>query len=176
MRRARKHASIAGSLVAALAFAGATTGCSGGPIAPPNGGQGVYVLLSVGDSTLPYVLYTTPTTTARELADTLVLDGHGHAAQTMIDEIDSTGSSTPRMERNTSSMTYEVRSDSLYFDFTCPPNAMLLCVQPPVGWFLPDGRLQLGYLYMENGKRVVANLSTYRRAVSTLASRSYSAR
>lgn len=153
-------------LLAAVACAVALTACHDGPTTPPLKLPARYALESVGDSTLPYVLYTASGTTARMVADTLLLDAQGHATQVGVLEIDSTGSITPRIQRNTSSMTYQQRFDTLYFDLTCPPNASLaLCAVPPVGWLLRDGRLQLGIPYMNDGKRVFDHIATYHRVV-----------
>ena len=133
------------------------------PTAPSSAAQGRYVLLSVGDSTLPYVLYSTTDYDARRVADTLVIDGRGHAAETTVLSFDSTMGRGSSRQSYRSSMTYVQRFDSLYFAFDCPPNAMVVCALPPVGWLLRDGRLQLGTTYEQNGQRVWSPLATYRR-------------
>ena len=109
-------------------------GCSDGSFGSE---RGVYVLRTVGDSTVPFVAYDGGGGYRLiTLADTIALDGRGGAREVSVSRIETTGQpgtnssyAAPRR--------YSMRGDTVEFVFTCPPGAA--CVQQLAGYELVTG-------------------------------------
>ena len=104
--------------------------------APAGSERGVYVLRTVGDSTVPFVSYDGGTYRYFEVADTITLDGRGGAREVGVTRTQYTGQpaltstyATPRR--------YSMRGDTVDFVFTCPPGAA--CVLQLAGYELVTG-------------------------------------
>lgn len=122
--------------IALVLLAAAGVACSDDPglIADETG---VYVLRTVGDSTLPLVQYTVGGYESVLLADTLALDGRGTYTGTAVYRVTEPGQ-PPTVSRLVLQDRYTRRGNILSLAFRCPPNA--LCARPLVGYILvPSG-------------------------------------
>lgn len=106
--------------------------------------RGVYVLRTVGDSTVPFDQYEAGDYRVITVADTIVLDGRGGSRETSVSRIETanqpgTNSSYSAPRR------YAMRGDTVEFVYTCPPGAA--CVLQLAGYELVTGGMATFALY-----------------------------
>lgn len=114
---------------------------------------GVYVLRAMGDSQPPFVQYRSATWTDWLVADTLVLDGGGHATIGTTTRAETNGTITQSTfpQRGT----YSVRRDTLEIKILCamadrvPHDAPRAATAPRSAIYV--GPIYCGYLYLMRG-------------------------
>lgn len=118
----------------ALALATVVAACED----PAGSERGVYVLRTVGDSTVPFVSFDPGTGSFRQVyvADTITLDGRGNSREASAYRVETPGQ--PDENRLYVGTTrYRLRGDTVTFVFTCPPGVD--CIGPQVGYRLVTG-------------------------------------
>ena len=128
MSRATPRLLVAGVLVAGAAA------CTDGL----GDGQGTYVLRTVGDSTVPFVMSVGGGEQIVFLGDTIALDGRGNAVETSVERVDLAGTA-PIIVPTTTNRRYVVRGNAVFVQFVCPPNALCAAAGPEKLAFVSGG-------------------------------------
>lgn len=84
---------------------------------------GTYVLRTVGDSTVPFVMYASGSDRVVLLADTLELDGRGGSTVSVVERDTYAGQPTVVVP-TTIEGRYVTHADTVLITFGCPPNAL----------------------------------------------------
>ena len=103
---------------------------------PAGSERGVYVLRTVGDSTVPFVSVNGGTYRFIQLGDTITLDGRGDAREATATRMEYDGSA-PSVSAYATTRRYTMRGDTVEFVFVCPPGAA--CIQQLAGYVLVTG-------------------------------------
>ena len=103
---------------------------------PAGSERGVYVLRTVGDSTVPYVSYDPGSFRDLVVADTMGLDGRGNLREVSAYRVETPGQPDVNSVYVRRSR-YTMHGDTLTFVGTCPPGVD--CIGPMVGYTLVSG-------------------------------------
>jgi hypothetical protein len=104
----------------------------GGPFAPRADGAAVYVLRSVAAAPLPAVVVDNGYVVVRFVADTLRLRPDGSGVQIIAERTRSLDPDLPETESTQAyPLHYIVAGDRIEISIECPPNALMLCAEPP---------------------------------------------
>jgi hypothetical protein len=127
--RLRRPATLAAVVLGALSLAAASCDRTLGPAGAE---AGTYVAVSAAGAPLPFTFYQSPEETFVLRADTITLDGHGHATRaTTVEHLWGGQDLTPPTSRTSPDYRIDGEAFEIGWFSPCPPNA--LCVRPESG-------------------------------------------